>query len=241
MLARALVSIFAAGLGVGCLDPELERSTDLAHIEVESLSMYVGSFTMWGDIHPVREERDPCQILGDDFHASVNEIALSAYPGDREEICDGESPKDCKNIARCHGPGVDFSWPPPIDAAELVIADHSRTITCHMGDAFAARTMTRVPDGSWSVTRGNAVTVKVSPASDLSRFVTDVFFAPAGQAVRSVPHTKDGDTVTFRIPSLIPTGPQTLYMHLDGEEAPDCGVPSRALYSYVIEQPINVQ
>ncbi len=236
MLARVLILILVVGCG-----PELERPTDLADFEVSELSMYIGSSTMWGDLRPVRDVRDPCAILGEDFHARIGELELSTFPGEREDLCEDEDPQDCEDTARCISPFVELAWPPPLPSAELVIADSSRSITCRLGDAFAARPMTRVAVDTWNTARGEIVTVRVSPASDVTRFVTDVYFAPKGQPLLPAAHTYEGDTLTFRIPSTLGSGPQTLYVHLDGDESPDCDVPARATHSYAIEQPITVQ
>jgi len=237
----AFIAAIAAVLAAGCTGPELLRETSIDELRVESFFMYLGSYTMWSDLRPQRDVRDPCVILGEDVRAYVNDIELDVYRGGREELCDETNEADCMNTARCLSPGVDFSWPPPIADAALVLVDHSGSISCRLGDAFAARTMTRIDADTWSPTRGESVTVRVSQASDLSRFVTDVYFAPKGQPLLHVPHTITGDTITFRIPSTLGTGPQTLYVHFDGEEIPDCDVPARAQHQYVIEQPITVQ
>jgi hypothetical protein len=240
MLARALALVVAV-TAAGCTGPELERQTDIAELQVDTFYMYLGSFTMWGDLRPQRDRRDPCVILGDDVRASIGDLELGVYHGGREELCDESNEGDCEDTARCISPGVDLAWPPPIADATLVLADHSGSITCRLGDALAARTMTRVGADTWSPARGESVTVRVSPASDVSRFVTDVYFAPKGQPLLQVPHTKAGDTITFLIPTTLGPGPQTLYVHFDGEEVPDCDVPARAQHQYVIEQPITVQ
>lgn len=227
----------------GCTDPELVRPTDLASLEVASFDMYIGSFTMWGDLRPVREPADPCAVLGTDFHARVGKLELSAYAGGREESCnsaDGINP--CSEpIARCEAPFVSLAWPPPLAVADLVVADRTREIHCALGDAFAARTMTRVPDGSWEVVRGETVTSRVSPGNDVSRFAVEVYFIePHNPQLVIAPHTVAGDTVSFAVPSVLSQRTATLYVHIDGYEAVPCDVPARALHSYVIEQPVTI-
>jgi hypothetical protein len=240
-LVLAVVAAVAAVLAAGCTSPELERETDIAELRVEAFFMYLGSYTMWGDLRPQRDSRAPCVILGEDVRAYVNDVELDVYRGGREELCDETNEADCEDTARCISPGVDLAWPPPIADAAFVLVDHSGSISCRLGDAFAARTMTRVDVDTWSPARGESVTVRVSPASDLSRFVTDVYFAPKGQPLLHAQHTISGDTITFQIPSTLGTGPQMLYVHFDGDEVPDCDVPARAQHQYVIEQPITVQ
>jgi len=239
VVARTIALLAVAG----CTDPELVRPTDLASLEVASFDMYIGSFTMWGDLRPVREPADPCAILGTDFHARVGKLKLSAYAGGREESCnsaDGINP--CSEpIARCQAPFVSLAWPPPLAVADLVVADRTREIHCALGDAFAARTMTRVPDGSWEVARGETVTLRVSPGSDVSRFAVEVYFIePHNPQLVIAPHTVAGDTVSFAVPSVLSQRTATLYVHIDGYEAVPCDVPARALHSYVIEQPVTI-
>lgn len=227
---------------VGCAGPDLEVSTDLAHLEVASLDMYIGSFTMWGDLRPVRVPSDPCPVLGTDFHARIGKHELSTFPGAREETCHSpDNANPCtEGPARCAPPFVSLAWPPPLPIAELTIADRSRAITCALGNALAARTMERVDAATWTVTPGASMTVRVSPASDLVRFAVEVYFIQGTRPIITVPHTVAGDSVTFTVPSLSP-GLRRLFVHLDGEESVDCDVPARALHSYVIEQVIDVQ
>lgn len=239
-LARAAVA--TAALGGGCIEPELTRSTDLAHLEVASLEMYIGSYVTWGELRPVRALPDPCAVLGTDFHARVNAFDASTYPGGREEVCTSPTTSQpCEEQpARCAPPYFDVAWPPPLELAKLVIADRSREIACNLGDAFAPRTITRV-DGTWDVERGEQMTVRVSPATDVNRFAVDVYFAEPNRPTIDVPFTVAGDTVTFRMPTGLDPGTRTLYVHLDGDEDLACDVPAHALHSYVIEQPLSVR
>ncbi len=236
MLPRLLLVLAV----VGCTD-ELTYSTDLAHYEVAELNLYLGSFTMWGDLRPARTDAD-CPVLGTDFHARVGKQPLSAFPGGTSEYChQPENMNPCLDepVLRCDVPFVSWAWPPPIPNAQLVIADRSRAITCDLGDAFAARTMTRVDAESWVMTPGERVTLRLSMPADLVHLSLETYFAPAGQALLFVPHLIDDDTVTFTLPSL-PAGEHKLYVRSYGDTTPACDVPARAYHEYSIEQSITV-
>jgi hypothetical protein len=238
-VAPALAAL--ASLASGCIGPELTRSTDLAHLEVDELDMYIGQNLMWGQLHPVREAPDPCAVLGTDFHARVNTFDLDAYPGSREESCTSPTTSQpCEEQpAYCDPPYIELDPPPPLDLAKLVIADRSREITCDLGDAFVPRTMTRL-DGDWDVTGGEQVTVRVAPASDLTRFTVDVYLAaPSSPPLLYLPFEIAGDTVTFTLPAAIEPG-TTLYVHTGGEGAVLCDVPAAAFHEYSIGQPLTV-
>jgi hypothetical protein len=140
----------------------------------------------------------------------------------------------------CDPPYIELSPPPPLGRAKLVIADRSREIACNLGDEFAPRTMTLL-DGSGEVRGGERETVRIAPASDLTRFVVDVYLAePSSPPLVHVPYTIEADTVSFTLPPSVEPG-TTLYVHLDGDEASDCDVPARAFHSYAIEQPLTVR
>lgn len=240
MLARTLLVLGA----VGCAADERTYSTDLAHYDVGELTLYMGSFTAWGDLRPANTDADRlCPVLGTDFHARVGKLPLSTFPGGASEYCNApENMNPCVDEPTlvCDAPFLDWSWPPPVPNAQLVIADRSRAITCELGDAFATRTMKRVDAGGWVVRAGERITLQMSMPDDLTDLSLETYFAPADQPLLFVPHVIDADTVTFTVPRL-PAGEQKLYVRSYGDTNPACDVPARAYHEYSIGQTITVQ
>lgn len=224
-------ALFTVALVGGCTDGE----TGIADLDVESLSLFIYTNAMEGTLH-LRDPGDPCVFLGEDARARINDVELNLDRGGTVQC----HPDDvvCQNGPRCREPTIDISGQPPIEDATLVLEDASGSISCRLGDAIANRTLTRVGADSWDLARGESVTVRVSHASDLTRFAPSIYLVPPSKLI---PHTISGDTIAFEIPADTPTGPQAFWLHLDGEDLPDCDVPAHTLREYLIQQRITVQ
>lgn len=230
----------------GCaLEPASTRDAVLADLGPVSLDMWIGSHAAWLEVRTDLEPGEPCPVLGDDFGARIGEVTLATYPGGIVEGChfvDAYQP--CIPAAPlCAGPSADLHVS-LTESAVLELRDASRTIQCKLGDALAPRSATRVPDGAWEMSAGDAVTVRWAPSGDLARFAFEVSFVKPYRSEVMVSHVSEGDLVTFVVPDELEPGPHQLVITATGDLATTskgCDVPNARSYHYGVEQPIQIR
>ncbi len=107
------------------------------------------------------------------------------------------------------------------------VADDSLTITGELGDALLPRDMTPEPEQPWTFARGQTVTVRWTPASDLAAAVPAVKLNVPGGSHELAP-VIDRDLITFTLPNDV-LGAAGLSIGFAGESAPlSCtGAPCR--------------
>jgi hypothetical protein len=230
----------------GC-QPELdlERPTDLVGLGPISLDISIGSHAFEVDLHHHADVEDTCPVLGDDFTAHIGDAPASVYPGGVVENCNSpDTHTPCiPEPATCGRPYLGFIDLPAGSDAILTFGDASRTVECKLGDALAARSVTRIPAGTWDVSSGETVTLRWSPGSDLARLGVKVMFDQGHREPIWRSPTIAGDLVTVEVPRL-DTGPQKLVLEARADVATmtkGCNVPNSRVYAYVIEQPITVR
>jgi hypothetical protein len=241
---RMLLAVVLVATGCA-MDTDPERQTDLAGLGPVSLDMWIGSETLSIDVRYDAPPGEPCPVLGDDFGGRIGGMLLSTFPGGMTEVCHAPTTgQPCIPAApRCAPPYLGLSDLPRITSAVLVLGDASRRIDCKLGDALATRSMTRVPAGAWDVVRGQTMTVRWSPGSDLARFAIEVAFVERQRPMPPVAHVIDGDLVTFEVPADLELGHQAIaiWAHADIETTTmSCDVPTHRSLSYVVEQWVRV-
>ncbi len=98
------------------------------------------------------------------------------------------------------------------------VTDDSLTITGELGDALMARDMTPVPEQPWTFARGQTVTVRWTPASDLAAAVPVVKLNASGTSYELAP-VIDRDLITFTMPEDA-LGAAGLSIRFEGESEP---------------------
>jgi len=235
-----LVLMFAGG----CLQPA-ERHTDLVGLGPVELDLWIGAQIFTVDVEYHREPDEPCSVLGDDFAGQIGDAPLSTAPGGMVDVCHAaDMYNPCTPApSRCEVPYLGFYELPGAPDAVLTFGDASRTIQCDLGDALVARHVVRVPDGSWEVSRGEAVTVRWSPGGDVARLGIDVT-SGAQLGLPTPVSSTNGDLVTFTVPRDLGAGAQTLVFTASGDvtTTKGCfGVTNRRDVHYVVEQRITVR
>lgn len=229
-------------LASGCwFPPDPERTEDFVGLGPIELDITLGSHTFGIEVLH-RAGPEPCPVLGDDFRGDIGGAALSTYPGGIVEHCNAPTTSQpCLPApSTCEMPWLGGGDVPIPVAGLLTIEDASRIVHCELGDAFVPRTMTRVPATSWDVTPGEAVTVRWSPATDLARLDLSIVLRDGAIPAPEIPHTIDGDLITFEVPRTLDAGPHTFVVMARGEvpmRIKGCGeVPNRRFYTYWVEQ-----
>jgi hypothetical protein len=145
-----------------------------------------------------------CAVLADDFAATVNgkEMTITERGGPGVPALADEV---------CTWPVLRLDHPAAAAQTKLVLRDPSRMITADLADLLAPRSAQLVPDGPWTFTPGQAVTLQWSPASDLARYwpyPAFVYDDPSrgGTVLAPTLATLDGDRITVRMPDVAISG-----------------------------------
>jgi hypothetical protein len=168
--------------------------------ELPSLELAIGAGPLLVDVE-VRyrhEANEPCAILAGDFEATVNGMAMPI------------TERGAAKQGGCTWPALRLDHPPAAVRTTLVLRDPSLTITADLADVLAPRSAQLVPDGPWTFTPGQAVTLQWSPASDLAThtpYPAFVYDDPSrGTVFAPTTATVVGDRITFQTPNVAISG-----------------------------------
>lgn len=181
--------------------PELEITAGPSSVRVEIRYRYT-------------ELIQPCAMLADDFAATVNGVPMTITErGAAEE-------------GGCTWPGLRLDNPAAAPRTSLVLGDPSPVITADLADMLALRSAQLVPDGPWTFTPGQAVTLQWSPASDFATHRPDVAFVyddPSRGSTIFAPAlaTIAGDRITVRTPSVAIMGTLQVTMYTTAPDGID--------------------
>ena len=158
---------------------------------------------------------------GDDWYCP--QVAVSATIGGVEVMEETPGGWFCVGPGglACMRPQMAGTVPTSSGNATLVVADHSRTLELAVGNALAPRTLELVGQPTTMVSAGQPITVRWSPASDL----TELTYLEVGlsqgteHASLETGIVRGVDTLTFTLPAH--PGPATLSVELAGRRALD--------------------
>lgn len=232
-------------VAAGCQTEDgLEQPSTLAELGPVTLDLWIQSQMMWLYIDYELHPDEPCPVLGDDFTARIGNVESAPFPGGVTETCVGQGSSPCIPTGlRCDPPYIGFHDLPIEANPILVFGDASRTIECKLRDSLLPRSITRVPEGSWDVARGETMTVQWAPGGDLAHFTTKVWFMERYRNPFPVPHQVDGDRITFEVPSFVYAGYHSFTIGVTGDVATmlkGCSAPDERTYAYSVEQAVHV-
>jgi len=203
-----------------CTEPS---GTPLSELPSPELAIVAGPLLVEVEVryrHTETEANEPCALLAGDFEAKVNGVAMPI------------TERGAAKQGGCTWPALRLDHPAAAARTTLVLRDPSLTITADLADVLAPRSAQLVPEGPWTFTPGQAVTLQWSPASDLAThtpypaFVYDdpsrgTVFAPAAATVVA-------DRITVQTPNVAISGGTlqvTLYTNPPGsgvDPPPSC-------------------
>jgi hypothetical protein len=201
------------GLGLGgCLGPEYaDKVTPLAEIPGLELVLESHSDTALILLTFDAEQLEGCPIGAPSLHATFNGAPLSLAERGGSDVLDRVG-------LSCFEPAF-LGQMPAQSPGRFVVADDSLTISGEVGDALLPRAMALVPDGPWTFARGQTVTVRWTPASDLAAAVPKVKLG--GQILATTP-ASGPDLITFTLPDAV-LGAAQLFINFNrGRESVPC-------------------
>jgi hypothetical protein len=207
--------VVALGL-VGCLDDG--KSDKVLPIgDIPKLEVHLLRTTGDGSLIELRfdtDEVDGCVTLPEAATAQIDGHMLSL--GER-----GRSDRSLDDTwLSCWWPTF-FTQRPIVAPGAFAVADGTASIEGEIGDRLAPRSVTRVPDGPWTFTAGERVSMRWTPAIDLQTVPRLVLMDAA--TYHPTPEVA-GDVVSFTLPAQQLGGAQLFgYIDRGTEEVPCSG------------------
>jgi hypothetical protein len=193
-----------------CTEPEPDRERMASISELPKIQwMYLANpRSVAVTIHYDPRELGACAILGPDFEGRVNDTPMVVTQ-------QGSSRGDDD----CHFPTLELTNPPPAASASITLGDHSRSFTIPLEDQLVPRSVTLVPEGPWHLSRGQTVTIRWSPATDLGKQPSIRI-----KDLRDLPITIQGDLVTLTVPDIpfLNMGDLEFWLHRGRLDEPKC-------------------
>ena len=113
--------------------------------------------------------------------------------------------------------------PPLAPASVIQMSFSGNGIRIDLGDLLAMRSVQPVPDGSWTFTPGQPITLQWSPEEDLAMYVPLICFtpdAPSSTGGTCATFTIAGDRLTFELPGVTTPGRLDIFLQGDGDWLP---------------------
>lgn len=146
-----------------------------------------------------------CAVLDDGFEATVNGVPITITHR-------GASVGSIYSGDPCSSPELHLDNPPVAAAATVVLRYPRHTIIVDLADLLAPRSAQLVPDGPWTFTPGQAVTLQWSPRSDFTTYTPSIRFVSD-----YLPVTVVDDRMSFTLPDVTAAGELGLFMKLPGQ------------------------
>lgn len=145
-----------------------------------------------------------CPVLDDSFAASLHGTPMEiAHRGTSIDSIYSSDP--------CLFPRLVLENPPASASAAIEMTYPKHSIAVDLLDLLAPRSAQLVPDGPWTFTPGETITLQWSPAEDLDDHVPTVYFVTddspqTGIRYTLLPVTVTDDRLTFALPREITPG-----------------------------------
>lgn len=140
-----------------------------------------------------------CPILEDGFRAAVNGVAM-------EITSRGESLDSIYASEPCRWPTMNLDGPPIGADAVIAISYPGHAIQVGLADLLAPRSAHLVPDGPWTFTPGQTITLQWSPKEDFAIYTPTVDFVTDDSLQTGIRYTYlqaaiTDDRMTFALPT----------------------------------------
>jgi hypothetical protein len=201
-LACLVLTALSACLGNGDPDADTKR---LSELPAPKLLFAANQRFVWVEIDVDPWSVRACAILDDSFQATLNGVPMTITHR-------GESVGSIYSGDPCISPELRLDNPPVAAAAMLVMSYPRHTITVDLADLLAPRSAQLVPDGPWTFTSGQAVTLQWSPRSDFTTYTPSIRFV-----YDYLPVTVVDDRMSFTLPDMRAAGGLELFMKLPGQ------------------------
>jgi hypothetical protein len=145
-----------------------------------------------------------CPVLDDSFEASVD--ATPMVIADR-----GASIDSIFSSGPCTWPKLELDNPPAAADAAIAMTYPEHSIAVDLLDLLAPRSARLVPDGPWTFTPGQTITLQWSPAEDLVDLTPTIYFVTdslpqTGTELTYLPAKVTDDRMTFALPNSTSPG-----------------------------------
>ena len=151
-----------------------------------------------------------CPVLDESFEASVD--ATPMLIANRGASIDSIYSSD-----PCSWPRVVLDNPPAAASSMIAMTYPKHSIRVQLFDLLASRSAKPVPDGPWTFTPGQTITLEWSPADDLATRTPTIYFVTDDLPQTGIEYTflhvaVTGDRMTFALPNA--TAPGSLQITL---------------------------
>jgi hypothetical protein len=143
-----------------------------------------------------------CPVLDDNFQATLNDVPIPI-------LARGASIESDDTNDACQWPVLQLDNPPLAPVSVIQMSFSGNGIRIDLGDLLAMRSVQLVPDGPWTFTPGQQITLQWSPQQDLAMYVPLICFnpdAPSSTGVSCATFTIAGDQITFALPATTSSG-----------------------------------
>jgi hypothetical protein len=171
-------------------EPEQERAATISELSGIEWLYSANSRVVLVTLKYDHRELGACAILGSDFGGRVNGTPMVV--SQRGSWRGPEIEDDCNY------PSLALERPAIVGSASIEVGDSSRTVTIPLDDLLAPSSVEIVPEMPWQFTNGQQVTLRWSPASDLTRNPS-IKIADGGGVGSLEIHD---DLVTFTMPTV---------------------------------------
>ena len=145
-----------------------------------------------------------CPVLDDTFQATLDAVPL--------EITEHGASRGSNPVGEpCAWPSVKLDNPPASARAAIVLSYPDHSIRVDLLDLLAPRSAQLVPDGPWTFTPGQTITLRWSPIEDFANYKLSLEFvtddAPQiGVIYIALPAETVDDRMTFALPGATEEG-----------------------------------
>jgi hypothetical protein len=145
-----------------------------------------------------------CPVLDESFEASVNTTPMVIAER-------GASIDSIYSSEPCRWPRVVLDNPPAAASATISMTYPEHSIRVRLLDLLASRSAQPVPDGPWTFTPGQTITLQWLPADDLAARTPTIYFVTDDLPQTGIEYTflrvaVTGDRMTFALPNVTTPG-----------------------------------
>ena len=229
-MIRCLAWLSLAGL-TSCLlenDPDapVKRLSELPspHLLLTANSRTVG-VTITFNVDSIAS----CPTLDDSFEAAVNGVPMAIKNR-------GVAAGSLYSSDPCAWPRLELDNPSAASTAMIVMSYPRHTISIDLADLLTPRSAQLVPDGPWTFTLGQTITVQWSPVSDLTKYTPSLIIDPDDGSRSSYPvATVVGDRMSFPLSDV--TLPATLEITMQMDRRGEISWPCAGATCRLIDTP----